>query len=207
DGKITLCLNTPQTVTAFDKFFALVNTDGMYVHDGDNINEIYAPFTEQRSLFTDMNIRNTSLLRDMEDDFGIVPWPKLDESTSDYYSNVDAGCSAFGVPVTSSDPERTSLIVEALCYLGYKDIIPTYYDVVLTTKYARDETSVAMLDIINRGRVFDIGYYYYETYIGSLNSIGCRMFRAKNYNFASFYAAEESATLEKLETINDIYAD
>jgi len=207
DGIMTLSINTPQTATAYEKFFNLATSEGMYIYESDSNPDITKPFIEGRVLFNDMNIKNTSLLRDMEDDFGIVPWPKMDETVEDYYSNVDAGCSAFTVPITSPDTERTSLILEALCYLGYRDVIPTYYEVVLTTKYARDEDSIAMLDIINRGRVFDIGYYYHEKNIGNINSMGCIMVKNKNFNFASMFASLETPTLEKIEQINEIYAD
>jgi len=204
DGMV-LTVNTPRTVNAFDTFFDLVTGEGMYVYESDSNPDITLPFAEGRVLFNDMNIKNTILLRDMTDDFGIVPWPKLDESVADFYANVDAGCSAFTVPVTASDLERTSLVLEAMGYIGNKEIIPLYYDVVLTTKYARDENSVEMLDIINSARVFDIGYYYGA--VGEMNSIGRHMVGNKNFNFASYYASLESQTLEKIKQINAVYAD
>ena len=38
-----------------------------------------------------------------------------------------------------------------------KKVIPAYYDVVLKSKYARDEKSVEMLDIIYDNRICDLG--------------------------------------------------
>lgn len=98
----------------------------------------------------------------MDEDFGIIPWPKYDETIDNYYANVDAGCNLFIVPVTNPDPEKASVILEALAYESYLTVIPTYYDVVLTTKFTRDAESVEMLDIIRAGRVFDIGYYFFD---------------------------------------------
>nr|MBQ4318499.1 extracellular solute-binding protein [Clostridia bacterium] len=205
DGFMKLTLNTPRTVNAFEKFFALATGEGMYIYESDSNPDITKPFAEGRVLFNDMNIKTTTLLRDMEEDFGIVPWPKLDESVDDFYANVDAGCSSFTVPKTVSDLERTSLVLEAMGYIGHTEVIPLYYETVLTTKYARDQRSVEMLEIINNARVFDIGYYYAA--VGSMNSIGRHMVGDKNFNFASYYASLESQTLEKIKQINELYED
>ncbi len=205
DGVMSLTLNTPRTALAFEKFFSFIVSEGMHVTATD-AESYLAVFEDGRALFSDTNqIRLVEQLREMEDDFGIIPWPKLDENVDTYYGIVNAGCSGFTVPITISDPEKTSLIIEALCYIGHTDVIPKYYDVVLTTKYSRDEASIAMLDIIYNGRVFDIGYYYNETYIGPINSIGTIMSDSKNYNFASYYASLEQSTLANIEKINELY--
>ena len=78
----------------------------------------------------------------MKADFGIIPWPKFDESYDRYHSNVDAGCNMIGVPKTASDPERTSIIIEALCVDGHYNVLPTFY-----AKY--ENTANAKLDEIN----------------------------------------------------------
>ena len=65
-----------------------------------------------------MNIKDVEKLRDMNADFGIIPWPKFDETEDKYYTNVDADCSLIGVPIANSRPERTSIIIEALAAEG-----------------------------------------------------------------------------------------
>ena len=47
----------------------------------------------------------------MDEDFGIIPWPKYDETIENYYANVDAGCNLYIVPVTNPDPEQASVIL------------------------------------------------------------------------------------------------
>ena len=138
----------------------------------------------------------------MNDDFGIVPWPKYDASQEKYYTNVDAGTNLFIVPITNSDPERTSIVLEALCAKGYRTVIPAYYEVALQTKYTRDDLSVQMLDIIKEGRVFDIGYYYCG---GTFGSAGYNLANSTDRNFSSYYAQNESTVKTELQKKLDNY--
>ncbi len=208
EGNMILTLNTERTVRAFEKFFALTDSDGMMILKNDDTTEIHNAFASGNSLFMDSNIKFIVQFREMAQDFGILPWPKLDETVDSYYANVDAGCNSFVVPVVASDPERTSAVLEALSYEGYKSVLPVYYDVVLTTKFTRDEDSAAMLDIVRAGRVFDIGYFYNNTYFKSpFNSVGYNLFKLSDHSFSSFYAQNESVTLAAIEEINSYYRD
>lgn len=123
-------------------------------------------------------------------------------SRSRYYTTVDAGTNLYFVPVTASDPERTSIILEALAAEGYREVIPAYYEVALQTKYTRDDLSVQMLDIIKESRVFDIGYYIYN---GPLSYTGKELYWSSDRGFASFYAKNESAANVLLDEINETY--
>ena len=145
-------------------------------------------------------------LRDMKDDFGIIPWPKFDETLDRYYTNVDAGCNLICVPITVGNPECISVVLEAMAYDSYKNVIPTYYDVVLQTKYTRDEESPEMLDLIREGRVYDIGYYY-EGFVGEISSIGACLATEADHSFSTFYAKYETKAIAKLEEINGIYRE
>jgi hypothetical protein len=73
------------------------------------------------------------------------------------------------IPTGGDDDERTSTIIEALAYGGYKYITPAYYDIALKSKYARDEESSEMLDIILAGRSADLGYI--DGYGGVMDAI------------------------------------
>ena len=119
-------------------------------------------FPEGRGLFYWSLPRYMDLgLRDMEDDFGIVPIPKWDSNQSRYYATVNFWHSyTFMIPVTVGDIEKNSIILDAMAYHGRKIIKPAYYEVCLQRKYTRDEDSAAMLDIIFSSTVYDIGRVY-----------------------------------------------
>ena len=104
----------------------------------------------------------TTALRDFTTDYGIIPYPKWDEAQEGYYTMVDGGHEGMAIPVSVSDVDFVGTIVEALNAESYKRTVPVFYDIVLKTKGSRDEESVAMLDMIFAGRVFDFGYVYGE---------------------------------------------
>jgi len=96
----------------------------------------------------------------MEVDFGIIPYPKLDEYQDSYYTFVDAHSSLMAVPVMVGEIEKVGAIIEALSYESYKTVRPAYYDVALKSKFARDDESEKMLDIIFSGIVYDFDYVF-----------------------------------------------
>ena len=119
-------------------------------------------FPQGRSLFYWAFPRYMDLgLRDMDDDFGILPIPKWDSAQSRYYATVNNWHSyTYMLPVTVGDIERNSIVLDAMAYYGRKLIKPAYYDVCLQRKYTRDEESSAMLDIIFASTVYDICTVY-----------------------------------------------
>ena len=63
------------------------------------------------------------------------------------------------MPVSISDAERTSIILEALACESYKKVTPVLYEITAKTKGAsRDLESADMIDLVFRNRVFDFAY-------------------------------------------------
>ena len=121
----------------------------------------YRIFQENRALFMWVRLRVIETLRGMEADFGILPIPKFDEHQPEYRSVVNPYTGVLlAVPLTASDLERTSIILEAVSAESRYTLQPAYYDIVLQRQFARDVESEAMLDIIFSTRVYDIGAIY-----------------------------------------------
>ena len=96
-----------------------------------------------------------SAFRAMEDDFGIVPLPKYDESQKDYYSRIADGW-LLNVPTHCADTEFVSAILEELA-IGTKNyIIPAYYEDALKNKFIRDDDTLEMLDIVQTNKMIDL---------------------------------------------------
>lgn len=139
-------------------------------------------FTDNKVLFSHATLYSMENLRDMETDFGIIPYPKYNESQENYLSRVGGG--QFGViPLTNSDLELTGAVMEALCSESRQQVIPAYYDVMLTSKLTRDNESSDMLDIIFANRVYDLGDTFWVALIrdGAFSS----MMGSNNRNLAS----------------------
>ncbi len=104
-------------------------------------------FLNGHSLFFNGLICNFAPLREMEDEFGIIPAPKYDEAQEGY---LNLGGSPFFmvVPIVSDDLDRTGAIMEGLAYDSVGIIDEAYYEKLLKGKTSRDEESTDMLDLI-----------------------------------------------------------
>lgn len=119
-------------------------------------------FTTGRALFMGRPIGVVYQLRDMEQQFGILPMPKMDESQPDYVSSVQEwGQCVYAVPVCSADPAMSGAVLEFLGGLSTDTVRKAYYDVALTRRYSRDKESSASLDILFDNVVLDLGFCYF----------------------------------------------
>ena len=205
DGAYTFNVYNERSLSMFERYFKMYDSANVWkVPLSEEQNGAAAQmFRKGGMLFADLNVTEVLALRDMDHEFGILPWPKYDES-SEYLSNVDAGVNLFVVPITNSDLTRTSLIIETLCILGREYVIPSYYDVALKTRDSRDEESAAMLDIIASNRVFDLGYYN-ESFGGSYASHFAEIAPTASREFASWYQPKEKAAVKMLDKILKTY--
>ena len=96
----------------------------------------------------------------MEEDFGIIPFPKYSAVQEAYYTHVDGHAPLMILPKTLTNPENAGIVLEALACESNKTVVPAVCEIVLRSKYARDEASQRMLDLILAGRVYTFGYMY-----------------------------------------------
>ncbi|MBQ2805927.1 MAG: extracellular solute-binding protein [Clostridia bacterium] len=137
-------------------------------------------------------------LKDMSDDFGVLPVPKYDESQENYQTWVHGISSTMVVPVGPQNPEDISKVLECMAILSGKHVIPTYYDLVLKRKTVRDEESAGMLDIIFSNRTYDlVNYYSTLSLAGTFQSAVTR----GNNSFASTYSKAAGRTEKALKKL------
>ena len=159
-----LAFQTDNVVTNFQKIFDIFRGPDNTVMLADDVGGwqvTQAAFLESRALFYAEVMFHLSSLRNMDTDFGVVPLPKANKEQTGYYTNIHRYASAaVSIPVGASDEDnaKTGAILEAMAYEGFKYLTPAYYDISLKTKYARDDESSEMLDIILSGRSADLGY-------------------------------------------------
>lgn len=117
-----------------------------------------AQFIEGKTLFQAASIWNTDTYREVEQDIGMLPAPKFDEDQADYHC-ITAGGLISMVPKSLSEEEleNTGIICEALAFDSRRNVLPVYKETVLKGKYARDEESIQIIDIIFDAASFDAG--------------------------------------------------
>ena len=207
NDQIVLSLYNETTLDAVDRFLAIA-LDKQYALQYQSIHNS-TEFEEQlwsgeHGLFWTTHMGNVPRFREMESDFGLLPYPKLTETQENYYSTVTPFNSQFVcIPLVQENVALTGTITEALAYYGKKDVLPVYYDVNLKGMVSRDSESSEMLDIIFDNLVYDIGFLYQ---IGPYNKNFNYMVSGSVSNFPSIYESLKPVAESQLKSINEGYA-
>ena len=135
-----------------------------YEKDNNMYNYTIDVFRDGRALFFPTYLSVTTSLRNMIDDYGILPNPKYDEKQEDYLGFVNGSASMVCVPSSLDDEnlEFAGFMMEALASSSYYMTTDTLYEVVAKSKNARDPESAEMVDIIIRHKIFDFGYSHFS---------------------------------------------
>lgn len=207
NGSPVFALNNTRFYSVFEKMATLFDTsNGMFLSINVDDKKHSVPyFMQGNALFLAQNLAVSSRLREMEDEYGILPYPKYDESQTDYYSSPCYMSLYMTIPVTDTDTERAAVTVNALSYESYSSVIPKYYEINLTQKNLRNEASVEMLDIIRESRIVDLNAVY--SWCDSLSNKLKTMALDGNTDAASAIAAAESGINAAIEKTMLQYSD
>jgi len=153
-----IAMKEERFVSVIEKAFAATRDDDKsFIIEGSDVpDEAIKLFSEGRSLFMDISFFYIERMRSSDAEFGIIPYPKYDEVQENYYSRISYYIPTV-IPSSVSDAEMSGAILEALNCESANIVLPKYFDIMLKTKYSRDEESAAMLDLIFARRIIDIG--------------------------------------------------
>lgn len=150
-------------------------------------------------------IKAAQLMRDMTDTFGIVPFPKYDESQTQYYTSLVSQLFYMTIPSTNTNTSRTATIYEALTHESYLSVIPTYYSNVVEQKGLRNEDSIDMLEIMRQTRAVDVATIF--NWSSNLRStLNTKLFNG-NSQVASDIAAQQTKVEASMQKFFDFLAE
>jgi hypothetical protein len=142
-------------------------------------------------------------LRDMDDDFGLVPYPKYTEDQGGYFGNTGDGYVNV-VPVHTTDFDRTGVIFEMPVVKSMNTIMPAYVEKAPEAKTLRDDKSVEMLAIVLGNRTLDIGATVWMTTIRSAIADTC--FAKGSDNFVSSVEKNQKKIDSAIKAVTDAIA-
>lgn len=159
-------------------------------------------FSHDQALMMDATFFHVEAFRDMEADFGILPFPKYDETQANYLSRIE-GCELPFIPsnLSEDDANMAGAVLEAMSSYSHKNVISVYYETYLKSKNTRDSESAEMLDIVFANRVFDLS-----------DTVWCDDIRDKfirtsftdnNRNIVSQITANEQTVQKSIDTVVD----
>ena len=207
DGEYKFVFGSERDATICNKLNQLIyQTKGTYypeINDANDAqiekyNNLAAKFKSGDVFITTAEMDYAvSHLRDMEDSYGILPFPKRDEEQDAYVSSSRTTHNSFCMPVTCSDPDKAGAVMEALSSEKYSSVAPAYFEIALKVKYAHDNESAVMYDLIRDTMFFDFGYTY-NTAIGSPESTFTTSIKTQD-SIASTVASKGPALQAKLD--------
>ena len=206
DGELKLNLFDEKYGRIIETLSDLIYSDATFTEDWDP-NTLDVPgrkfqpdinMNTNRALFIADALSVGRYYRTYEVEFGILPFPKLEEKQEKYWSLSWNGF--LTVPVTA-DADVSGAVCEALAAESYRYVVPAYYDVILTSKVARDEDSKEMIDIIYDGACYDFGLNY-----GNGNALSFSvnsLLSAKSTDYVSFVERNEKNFMKGLQKVCD----
>jgi ABC-type glycerol-3-phosphate transport system substrate-binding protein len=181
----------------YNKIYNLVINDNANYETANHVAS-FDVFKEGRAYFCGIVFLKIDLfLRDMEQDFGVLPEPKYDEAQERYIANVSGAGSMLVIPKGAKDIDMVGAVTEAMAAASYDIITPSLYSVIVQTKNVRDEESAKMVDLIIRNRIFDIAHEFYidiDDYVQNL-------LKQKSTDVASYFASREEKAHTTLSDI------
>lgn len=199
DDAYTLTLDSAQSIAVIDKCAALFGDRKQVINDKEGGKGYSSIFRNGNALFMDYTVLGTMGLRDMDDDFGIIPCPKFDEAQEQYYTACNTWLpSGIGVPMICSDPDATGLIMETMARTSYEILVPAIYEKTLHGKVARDDESSLMLDIIFENASFDFNTVFNFADTSTLLRYAVT---GDEENFVSQYTKKQKAAQKALDKV------
>ena len=204
NGNYKVAINNEHTVAVTEKLNQLFYSDNrtfLVTKKGESVNA----FTGNHAAFTLGGLEWYPSFKDMESDYGVLPYPKFDENQENYSTSVSDPYSLFGILNTCEKADMVGAALELYGYYNYTELTPAYYEIVLKGKSARDSESFAMLDIVHDSISFDLGFFY----SGALGN-PAQMFRklladSTSANFASYWEANGTALEANVKALIEAY--
>ena len=142
----------------------------------------------------------------MEDEFTIVPMPKLNEAQAEYRTTVQDQFTSYTINATVAADRQSEMgaFLECMASESYATVFDAYYETALSKKYLQNEESVEMLHLIFDTVCIDAATIYTNE-LGGFVPTQRDMIAANQNVVASKLASVEKGIRSKLEAMNELY--
>ena len=165
-GELSLATNGEKLQLAYEKVSDLFfNSNGSYISLKDaEYSDRYKMFSAGNVMFIDGTVNVLANYgKDMEDPYGVLPYPKLTSDQKEYYSNAHDNFSVLCMAYNVEDTDFVGKVTESLTCESYRTVVTAYYDITLKNRFTDDKKDEEMLDLIMAGRNYDIAVLFAPT--------------------------------------------
>lgn len=200
DGYPIISSLDDRSISFVDKMIDIYNMPGCATKLTET--EIITRFVDEKTLFLPhrLTVSFKADVRAMTTDFGIIPYPKLDETQSEYISFIHDCSTDVAVPKTNTIMEATTATLEALNAEAYRSVTDKFYETSLKTKYVRDDLSSQIIDIIRDSATKNF-MAEYSSILGGIGHLLFQSVESKNNKAASSYERMMKAANKQLEKL------
>lgn len=206
DGELVSLLGEPgietyiQTMTDF-----YASGDALREEENGHQNRL---FVEERAYFYASGIFMTDSIQWAQKDFiyGVVPYPKLNQEQTRYYTHLSNTYDAWCVPFNVRNMDLTSAVMECMASESYRSVGPSYYDVKVKIRDASDEKLAPMYDLIRDSVTFDFVYLYSLAFATNpKDQVKACITKPTGTQWASRYASNKDTWQTAIDTIASYY--
>ncbi|MBQ9544915.1 MAG: hypothetical protein IJV00_07305 [Clostridia bacterium] len=205
--------NSARTVAAIDKLVRLKrDCAGAYFNPSwynnpDAKETLLKMFTDGRLLFLSRPLFQASELKNMNDDFGLLPMPKFDAEQKGYRTSQFDGYFCFVAAADVEDPrgrgDLAGTVLEKFCEESWRTVSPNYFETVMKYRYLRTDTEnrkdLEMYDLILASNTFDFGMVYSAALDFCYDAV--REAVKNNGNFASAWETKEMSAVNRFDAL------
>ncbi len=190
--------NNERAAELLETLLAFFYGDGTFYNTGGKQVDV---FKTGNSLFLGNGTFSTiDTLRDMEQDFGILPQPKMSAEQQEYRTLIHDTTVIGCVPVTSLNTDMTGAILEALSVESYRSVYPAYYETALKVKYVRDDISSQIIDLV-KDTLTTSFIYVYSVPLGGVGKIYRTLVENNSNTYMSMAKAQQRLAERNMETL------
>ncbi len=203
NGYPTLTMYGDRLTDLYEKIRSVFWSSGTSTKYSENGSDLHAKFEAGGALIiSGCQLGDISVFRDMEAEIGVIPYPKQDEAQERYVTVVHDTAEVGAIPLTATDPEITGAVCQALCRQTHATVLPAYYEMTLKVKYARDNYTSRMIDLIHDGITDMFSLVYSAQYANNITTWAILEPLQKNgESITNAYETREAAALKGLEML------
>ncbi len=165
-------------------------TEGRFMMNGNTMMIISRVDAAYKNLHTVENL-----------DYGILPVPKYDATQKEYIGCLAFPCTLYTVSLSSTDPEMAGAVLECMGSEGYRQLTPALFEATMKLKYANDEMTSQVYDMIRSSVSFDLGRMFASSFNNNTYSIFRSACSSNSGAFMSQFTASKRVMEKQLSTL------
>ena len=201
-GDVSLSYYNQHLESVFSRVYSFVN-ENPNVYAMDSGNEAVELFPQGQSLFalSYVGLMASSDYMNSDLDYTLLPMPKYDAEQENYITDVQRW-DLVSV-LSNADTERACVVLDALSYYSYTDVVPEFWDHLLGSRFARDPMVPDVLEIVRQSINIDFSAIYQtqmDAVYSGKNSITRLIFDRSN-TLSSWWADKQIGLGDMLDSL------